>query len=59
MKLQKVFVNILVCLCLEIVVSICGNEETDDKGELTTQAAGDDILQIIMISFKILKIIFV
>ena len=47
MKLQKVLINILLCLCLEIAVSICGNEETDDKGEQTTQAAGDDLLQII------------
>ena len=41
MKLQKVLINILLCLCLEVVVSICGNEEPNHKGEQTSEASGN------------------
>ena len=51
MKLQKVLMHVLLCLCLEIAVSISGNEETDDKGDQTTQATGENLLQIMFNCF--------
>ena len=56
MKLQKVLINILLCLCLEVAVSICGNEEPNHKGEQTSEASGNVFSLLSPSSYHILFI---